>query len=113
VAAEPPVVLPAAKVLYVELGGRVIHDFSQDARSLEQWLTDPRISGALIEEHSSELELSADFGLSIVEPHDVAFAHPVLSRPVFKYCVHGSFLAVVRTRQSVRLAKEAKAGQRS
>jgi hypothetical protein len=87
-AAQPAIILPAAEVLYVELGRRVRDNLSQDASAFEDGLADLQALAALVEQHALELQASAGFCITVINLHHVAFTYPVLPGPVFKNCVH-------------------------
>ena len=58
-------------------------------------LPDPALVPARVKQHAVELQPRPDLGLTVVDAHQVPFTHLVLPRPVFKDCVHDSFLTTL------------------
>ena len=85
---QPAVVLPPAKVLDIELGRRVIHDFPENPHAFNERLTNPKVAGVLVQEHPRELQAGTDLGVPVINPDDVPFADAILARTVLKHSVH-------------------------
>jgi hypothetical protein len=85
---QPAVVFPAPKMLDVKLGGRMIHNVSEDPGAINCRLADQRIRAALIEQDPAKFQLATYLGGSVIDPDHVSFADPILSRTVFENCIH-------------------------
>jgi hypothetical protein len=92
---QAAVVLSPTKMLNIELGGWMIHYFSDNAGAFNYRLADANVICRLVEQDAVELEAGANVGFPVVKPDDVAFADAVLSRSIFKHGIHGPIPALV------------------
>jgi hypothetical protein len=92
-APQAPVVLAPPEVLNINFDRGMLDYVADDAHSLQHWLANARLLAALVEQNTFELKPRADFSVAIIYTDLIAFAHSVLSRAIFKHCVHRSFPA--------------------
>jgi hypothetical protein len=93
-AAQAAVILSPAKMLNVELLGRMIHDFGNDSHAIHRGLADPQVVATVVKEYATKLQTDTDFGVPIVDLDHVAFAHPVLPGPILEHCIHSGNPAI-------------------
>jgi len=87
---QSAVVLTAAKVLDVQLGGGVLHHACDNSRTFEDRLADEKVGIALAKEHAVEFDLSADLKLAKIQLYHVPFLDTILMRSIFEHSVHVS-----------------------
>jgi len=90
---KPAVVLSATKMLNVGFRRRVLDYLAQDACTINDRLADAQAIDRLKQQNAREFQPSADFSFSVIDLHDIAFAHPILPRTIFEHCVHHSLRA--------------------
>jgi hypothetical protein len=87
-APEAALILTALEVLDVGLRRRKIDDLADNASAGYRRLTDLGVSILGQEQHPTEFDISADLHVAEIDVHDIAFLDPILTRTIFKNCVH-------------------------
>jgi hypothetical protein len=87
-ASQPAVILAPAEMLHVDLGGRVLDDFTDNSGALNNRLADVNRLALRVKQDPLKLEASARLGFAIIDSDLVPFAHLVLTGTVFKNRVH-------------------------
>jgi hypothetical protein len=90
VSAQTAIVLAAAEVLDVQLGGRVSDHFAKDPHAFQDRLANARVLTTLIEQDAIELQPGAYLDLAVVYLDSVSLTDPVLPGPILEHCVHCS-----------------------
>ncbi len=88
-AAQTARVLAPAEVLDIEFRGRMLDDFAEDAHAFDERLTDAGVGTVCEQQHATELYPSPGVAATIVYLDHIAFAHAILTRAIFKHCIHG------------------------
>lgn len=91
--AQPPVILAAAEVLDIDLDRRMIHDLAEYAGAGERRLADLQAVRSLVKQNPAKLHPAARILFPEIDLDDIPFTYPVLSRTIFKNCVHESLRA--------------------